>query len=599
MTGNNAIRLLLIAVLGWIVCAAAMLTLSTVYHAQGLIWPASGFMVTALLVIDRSRWPLALGLIAAASFALSFGFGQGQAIRCAGFALANVAEGLVTASVASRFIDQRAVAFVTLRQLVGLTLAALAGATASALIALPFRGHADIAGTAWWMASVALGTLTTVPLLLAALAPAAELPAAGPPQRGLTPTAVAAFGVSLIVLGFVHYPLLFVIMSLTVFASARFGQRGAAVCLLGFAGAATVHSIGGASPTGLLGASPRAAALALQVFMFALLATAMPLAALLGAREQLGALLLRRNRRLLHHITLLRMAQQLTGMGRWHLTPNGTLTWSKETYQLYDLPQQSNPDMADVRTRLVDGDDFFEHFARCRDARDQYTFEYRVRRRDGHERVLQLRGVNDFDPTGALESMYGVVLDVTEQRRHEAALDQARGQAVMMAAEAKLEAETDVLTGLANRRRTFDQLGHYLANAQDGAQSLSIISIDIDFFKAVNDTYGHPVGDEVLRRVAQIACGEVRASDLVGRVGGEEFVWLMPGASIETARAAAERLRHAIEIGSAIGGLPRVTASIGCAHAQPGDTVEALMARADRALYDAKEGGRNQVRRAA
>ena len=64
------------------------------------------------------------------------------------------------------------------------------------------------------------------------------------------------------------------------------------------------------------------------------------------------------------------MAQQLTGMGRWHLTPEGTLTWSKETFKLYDLPPQSIPDMADVRTRLADGEAFFERFTQCRTLRD-------------------------------------------------------------------------------------------------------------------------------------------------------------------------------------------------------------------------------------
>ncbi len=595
---HEANRLLLTLLLGWTACAIVTLVLTTAYRAQALMWPASGFMVTALLVAAPNRRARVLAAFAATSFAVNYAFGQGDAVHCAGFALANAGEGFVTATIARRFYDQRAGAFVTLRQLLGLTAAAIAGATASALVSLPFRQHSDIAGTGWWMASVALGTLSTVPLLLGVLGPARVGSAATAPRRGLMAVTGAAFGISLLVLSTVNYPLLFAVMSLTVFASARFGQPGAAVCLLGFAGAAAFHSIGGVSPVPLLGLSPRSAAIALQVYMFVVLATAMPLAALLGAQEQLGALLLRRNRRLLHHITLLRMAQQLTGMGRWHLSSSGTLTWSKETFQLYDLPQRANPDMAEVRTRLADGEDFFTLFDQFRDTRDQYTFEYRVVHGDGHERVLQLRGVNDFGAGGALEAIYGVVLDVTDQRRHEAALDQARDRAVLMATEARLEAETDVLTGLANRRRTFDQLGHYL-DQSGGEDSLSIISIDIDFFKAVNDTYGHPVGDEVLRRVARIACGEVRASDLIGRVGGEEFVWLMPGASIDTARAAAERLRHAIEIGSAIGGLPRVTASIGCAQWQPGDTADTLLARADRALYDAKEGGRNQVRRAA
>ena len=596
----GAYRLLAAALLGWVLSAAFVLMLVTKFHAQSLIWPASGFMVTALLFTPRARWPLALSLFAAAAFVLNAGFGRGGWAIWTGSGLANAAEGLVTAMIAARFIDLRQRAFVTLRQLLGLTLAAVSGAVAGALVLVPFGGHPGTIGAIWWTASTALGIVATVPLLIAGFARRAPT-GAEPPARliALIPAALAAFALSLAVLGYVHIPLLFVILSLTVFAAARFGLPGAGVCVLGFAAAGIVHSIGGTSPSELVGSDPLYAALGLQVFMLILLATAMPLAALLGARDQLGVLLLRRNRRLLHHITLLRMAQQLTGMGRWHLTRGGTLNWSKEMFQLHDLPQRTNPDLSEMRSRLAPSDPFWQHFEQCRDQRDQYTLEYRVVHDGGHEHVLQLRGVNEFDAAGTLEAMYGVVLDITKQRRHEDALDQARGHAVQLAAEARLEAQTDVLTGLANRRRTFDQLGTYLAQDDGTVQSLSIISIDIDFFKVVNDTYGHPVGDEVLRRVAQIACGEIRASDLIGRVGGEEFVWLMPGAPIDVARAAAERLRHAIETRSAKGGLPRVIASIGCAQWHPGDTAERLLARADRALYDAKEGGRNQVRRAA
>lgn len=126
-----------------------------------------------------------------------------------------------------------------------------------------------------------------------------------------------------------------------------------------------------------------------------------------------------------------------------------------------------------------------------------------------------------------------------------------------------------------------------------------MIAFDIDHFKQVNDRFGHAAGDKVLQRVAEIACGEARASDLVGRIGGEEFVWILPDAGLDVARGAALRLRRAIERGSGNVELPTVTASIGFATWAQGDDTASLLARADAALYAAKGAGRNKVKQAA
>jgi diguanylate cyclase (GGDEF)-like protein len=103
----------------------------------------------------------------------------------------------------------------------------------------------------------------------------------------------------------------------------------------------------------------------------------------------------------------------------------------------------------------------------------------------------------------------------------------------------------------------------------------------------------------VLVRVAEIARGEVRASDLIGRTGGEEFVWLLPGAKHGEAENAADRLCRTIAEGSGVNGLPTVTASIGYAIWLQGDTASTLLGKADAALYEAKGAGRNRVQRAA
>ena len=158
---------------------------------------------------------------------------------------------------------------------------------------------------------------------------------------------------------------------------------------------------------------------------------------------------------------------------------------------------------------------------------------------------------------------------------------------------------TDQLTGLANRRATLGWLESMLGASGEVDEPLALLMFDIDHFKQVNDNHGHQAGDEVLRKVALIARAQIRAEDLVGRIGGEEFVCILSGLTDQAVRGLADRLCRAIARGSGVDGLPPVTISVGLANYRPGDTTETLLARADAALYEAKQGGRNQVRRAA
>ncbi|MBD9622685.1 MULTISPECIES: PleD family two-component system response regulator [Ensifer] len=165
-------------------------------------------------------------------------------------------------------------------------------------------------------------------------------------------------------------------------------------------------------------------------------------------------------------------------------------------------------------------------------------------------------------------------------------------------------AVTDGLTGLHNRRYFDTHLKLLMDRAAARGRPLSICMTDIDRFKQVNDTYGHDVGDEVLREFANRIRTTVRGADLACRFGGEEFILVMPDTSAEMAAGVAERLRTIIEslpfaIPQADGPL-KVTASMGIATLRPGsDTAEALLKRADTALYQAKHEGRNRVVAAA
>ena len=163
-------------------------------------------------------------------------------------------------------------------------------------------------------------------------------------------------------------------------------------------------------------------------------------------------------------------------------------------------------------------------------------------------------------------------------------------------------AMTDELTGLANRREALAGIDRMIAAARRNHRPLTLAILDIDRFKLVNDSHGHPAGDEVIREVAEAAARIMREQDMVGRLGGEEFIIAFPDCSDSEALAACERLREAIaqtpivlESGTAL----TVTISFGVARYSNSETRTALIGRADQALYFAKKGGRNQVHVAA
>ena len=150
----------------------------------------------------------------------------------------------------------------------------------------------------------------------------------------------------------------------------------------------------------------------------------------------------------------------------------------------------------------------------------------------------------------------------------------------------------DGLTGLWTKRHFLAQIEEMMETARRYGEPLSIIMVDIDHFKKVNDTHGHQAGDKVLKAVAEILRKRVRGG-MAFRYGGEEMSVLLPKAGTDGAAAVAERLRKAIE--SAKPGGLRVTASFGVAELGGDDTWEGLVERADQALYQAKQGGRNRV----
>jgi diguanylate cyclase (GGDEF)-like protein len=172
-----------------------------------------------------------------------------------------------------------------------------------------------------------------------------------------------------------------------------------------------------------------------------------------------------------------------------------------------------------------------------------------------------------------------------------AALDRADSHRAVEAS-----ASTDPLTGLPNRRY-FDEFSSLLAGRRRAGDAVAILMIDIDKFKGLNDTYGHPVGDEVLRSVAGAITAAVRDQDVPARIGGEEFAVLLRNPGPTVALEVGERVRRAVrELDLGDFGVPGVSVSVGVANATgPDEPIHALVDRADRALLRAKRAGRDRV----
>ena len=215
------------------------------------------------------------------------------------------------------------------------------------------------------------------------------------------------------------------------------------------------------------------------------------------------------------------------------------------------------------------------------------------------------------DDDGNIIGTFGISTDITERRQMEEELRGAKDglETALLKLQQSLEretllADTDGLTGLCNHRHFFELAAREFQAAVRYQHPLAFVMFDLDYFKQINDTLGHTAGDKLLVAVAQIAASQVRASDLVARYGGDEFIVLLPYASSQQALVVAERIRAGVAAILVDAGLRddkepfTITLSIGIAemwHEPADDNVERIIQRADDALYEAKRGGRNRT----
>jgi len=391
-------------------------------------------------------------------------------------------------------------------------------------------------------------------------------------------------------------PLTFVVSPSVLLLTFRFRAVGAV------AGVAIVTTIaacataaGHGSIAHLLRGQPGDQVLLLQAFIATNLLSALPVAAVLNERDYQA----NETRAFAEHFKSVvenigEVIFRIDSQGRWaYLNPAWeTLTGQPIVATLgrswLDLVEPSaRPELADRSEAVLRGED---HSARR---------AVRLETSDGLRWVeLFIQCLRDKD--GRAAGATGTLRDIDDRKRLEEHVITAKRRAEQRAREATLLASTDELTGLANRRAFMSQLDREITGAAEFGWPLAVAMFDVDHFKLVNDRYGHAVGDRVLQLIAARAAGVVRGGDLVGRLGGEEFGILMPGATPDEAMRVAERLRQAMEtVAQADESLPAVTISIGIAAREGQRTAADLLGAADVALYVAKSEGRNRVRIAA
>ena len=285
----------------------------------------------------------------------------------------------------------------------------------------------------------------------------------------------------------------------------------------------------------------------------------------------------------------LQLATEASGIGVWDYDlVTKELVWDDCMYTIYGIDRAAIPSLFEAWRNSVLPEDMTEQSAALKASLEQgapYTPSFRIRRGDGTVRYIQARARIYKDAAGNPVRMVGTNEDVTERR---ALLDKL-----------ELQANQDYLTGLSNRRHFLEQGEMELARVQRYGEPLSAFMLDIDHFKIINDAHGHKAGDVVLQKLGLLLRETLRTVDIIGRTGGEEFAILLPETDLQRATEIAERLREIIarsDIDIEAGLTLHFTVSIGVATLKDSDgKLDSLLNLADKALYQAKEGGRNKV----
>jgi len=563
------------------------------------IWFTNGILLAVLLTRTTRQWPvlLAAGL---AGLAVA-GHLAGHSAAAVLVLLGSGAVGIVAPAIVLRHRhgdspDLSLPGVFIEFALIGAALTPALSGLVGALLLSPMWHQPFLPLLVRWYLGDALGILVMTPLAVALLR--GELaPLLAPAALARTLGVVGAY-VAVVVAVFAQsrIPLLFLPMPPLLLAVSWLGLPGAGLLILPTAAIAFGVTVAGHGPLLLIQDVSSAERLAfLQIYIAIAATTAYSIGIIVAGRRRLNQALLDRNERLAGSERRYRLLAdnasdiitrtRLDGQ-RVYVSPScqDVLGWSVAEMLRADWQDKVHPDDVAIFISVRD---------RMQAGASQAGATYRYRRKDGGWAWIEARARMVLEPDGSATEFTGVLRDVSRQMAAELALAAAT-------AELSQQASTDGLTGIANRRRFDEMLPREWRRAMRAGDPLSLLVVDVDHFKAFNESYGHLGGDECLRLIAQTIAAVIRRPhDLVARYGGEEFVAVLPATTQDGAKRIAEDLCAAVvAMGvphAAAGG--SVTVSIGAATAFPTGDIEpaALIDAADGALYAAKRGGRNCV----
>lgn len=566
---------------GYLGLTCASIMFSRYGGGVSLVWAGNALLLAALLSLPRGRWPLVLVVCAAGNVLATGLFGLGFAAAPL-TAVATVLEAVISAILLQRFYGHgvldpvwRVGVFAVVAGIVAPAVGGLIGATAAAATTgLPFtKLFID------WYTGHALGALTFTPifLLLARHLTGQSRRALFGEGRRVEATVLLAVIVAVTWAVFAQskLPILFLPLLPLVMTSFRFGLAGAAAGTALTVTVATVMTMQDSGPMMLVDVFVAR----LQLLQFYCATTALTLLAIAAEVEH-------RNRihfALVESEARFRLLAEVSGDVVMNLSPTGTIRYASPSiatlggYDPAALVGRSSLDLV----RPADRDRVTAAYRDALAHPDRsWRVQYRALTAGGELQWCETNNRAVADATGKVLGVVSVIRDIAQHKEVEHRL---------MAA-----AQTDPLTGIANRAAFDERLQALL---QPGAEQAYCAIIDIDFFKRVNDSHGHDVGDVVLRAVAANLASAVRPGELAARIGGEEFGLLLHAGSGHEARARGETLRKQIaEIevathNSRIG----VTISLGLSLVDPAVPITTIIREADAALYRAKALGRNRL----
>lgn len=553
------------------------------------IWAASGLLLARLGQLHARSWfsPIMCCTIAILieSSVVGLGWRAAPLIAIALIGEAVVAASLLRYVVGFKVETQSVQGLSWFIALAGGVAPFLSGVVAAAVVS-EFANGRYLANLLAWFAAHALGALLFTPIATAAITGSWIEWIKANDRRALMHTAGLLFAVaaiSTLVFSQATMPILFLPMLPMVFATVRGGRMAAISSTVILAIVGGICTARGSGPIHLMVGSAGQKSLFLQAYIACAALLVLPVAALLQQRSELAE-------RWRESEARYRAIANSIGDAIIEVSGDGTIRYA-------------SPAISSVIGISVE--DIVGHDARqlvcTEDQKAVWKAHQQALAVPGRAVIVQYReperaqsaqrwyeaSMRAVSADGCPKGLVGSIRDISSRKAEELALTK--------------EARADPLTGLANRRTLMAELGKRWRDSTNGVGEGSLALLDLDHFKSINDSYGHPAGDAVLKAVAATARRLSRGGDCVGRIGGEEFAIIYWDVSADVAKMAAYRLQAAIRdlrVDISDGRSITVRASIGMA-AISGDTPEAIIGQADSALYQAKRSGRDCLRVAA